>query len=194
MAEENQSVEDSTGAGRLDQIYQDSERLLSSWRDRYRDRPDLERRRLWLLALEREQLVGVAYRERAIAHRVARMPLDAETRYLVRRALIWVWQDEEMHAAYVRGLLLHHASGWMRGLTYGEQLLGAVSGWAAATDQHLHLRDRPFAVALARSLTLGGLLTGQLSSALREELEYGPFRKFCRLNVELERSAALCWA
>jgi hypothetical protein len=82
----------------------------------------------------------------------------------------------------------------MRVVTYGEQLLGALSGWASATDQHLHIRDRPFAVAMARSLTLGGLLTGRLSSALRQELDYGPFRKFCRLNVELERSAALCWA
>jgi hypothetical protein len=197
MAEETVTAEQADGrAGTvgLDQIYRESERLLATWRRRYRGRPERERRRLWLLALEREQLVGVAYRERAIAQRVARMPLDAEVRHLLRRALIWVWQDEEMHAAYVRGVLLHHASGWMRGLTYGEQLLGAVSGWASATDQHLHLRDRPFAVALARSLTLGGLLTGQLSSALRQELEYGAFRKFCRLNVELERSAALCWA
>jgi hypothetical protein len=197
MAEETPAGEEAerqAGGGRLEQIYRESERLLARWRSRYRGRPERERRRLWLLALEREQLVGVAYRERAIAQRVARMPLDAEVRHLVRRALVWVWQDEEMHAAYVRGVLLHHASGWMRGLTYGEQLYGALSGWASATDQHLHLRERPLAVALARTLTLGGLLTGQLSSALRQELDYGPFRKFCRLNVELERSAALCWA
>ncbi|HWC39045.1 MAG TPA: DUF362 domain-containing protein, partial [Acidimicrobiales bacterium] len=181
-------------AGRLDHVYQDSERLLDSWRSRYRARPALERRRLWLLALEREQLVGVAYRERAIAQRVARMPLDRETRHLIRRALIWVWQDEEMHAAYVRGVLLHSASPVMRGWTYGEQLLGAISGWASATDQHLHPRDHPVAVGLARALTLGGLLTGRLSNDLRRELDYGPFRKFCRLNVELERSATLCWS
>jgi hypothetical protein len=189
-----EDVRPRSGSGRLDEIYQESERLLATWRRRYRGRPEWELRRLWFLALEREQLVSVAYRERAIAQRVARMPLDAEVRHLLRRALIWVWQDEEMHAAYVRGVLLHRASVWTRGLTYGEQLFGAVSGWASATDQHLHVRDHPVAVALARSLTLGGLLTGRLSSALRQELDYGPFRKFCRLNVELERSAALCWA
>ena len=61
------------------QIYEESARQLARWRDRYRGRPDRERRRLWL-ALEREQVVSIAYRESAIADRIARMPLAEEVR------------------------------------------------------------------------------------------------------------------
>jgi translation elongation factor EF-Tu-like GTPase len=62
------------------QIYEESARQLARWRDRYRGRPERERRRLWLLALEREQVVSIAYRESAIADRIARMPLAEEVR------------------------------------------------------------------------------------------------------------------
>ena len=67
-------------------IYEESARQLARWRDRYRGRPDRERRRLWLLALEREQVVSIAYRESAIADRIARMPLAEEARDLIRHA------------------------------------------------------------------------------------------------------------
>ena len=47
---------------------------------------------------------------------------------------------------------------------------------------------------VASVLALGGRVTGKLTKALRRALEYGPFRQFCAFNVELERSAELCWA
>ena len=51
----------------LDEVRQVLDRL----RVKYAGRPDLEREQLWLLALEREQIVAVAYREDAVAGRVA---------------------------------------------------------------------------------------------------------------------------
>ncbi len=176
------------------QVYEESARQLARWRDRYRGRPDRERRRLWLLALEREQVVSIAYRESAIADRIARMPLAEEVRDLIRHAMVWVWKDEEMHTAYIRGVVLHHGDPVLQAVAYGEQVVGAVSGWAAAVEQHTQFRDAPVSVALASVLALGGRVTGKLTKALRAALEYGPFRRFCAFNIELERSAELCWA
>ncbi len=176
------------------EIYGESARQLAGWRERYRGRPDRERRRLWLLALEREQVVSIAYRESAIADRIARMPLAEEMRDLLRHAMVWVWKDEEMHTAYIRGVVLHRGDPVLRTVAYGEQIVGAVSGWAAAVEQHTQFRDAPVSVALASVLALGGRVTGKLTKALRGALEYGPFRRFCALNIELERSAELCWA
>ncbi|HEY4397704.1 MAG TPA: hypothetical protein VGO28_08515, partial [Acidimicrobiia bacterium] len=176
------------------EVYEKSARQLARWRERYRGRPDREQRRLWLLALEREQVVSIAYRESAIADRIARMPLAEEARDLIRHAMVWVWKDEEMHTAYIRGVVLHRGDPILRTVAYGEQIMGAVSGWAAAVEQHTQFRDAPVSVALASVLALGGRVTGQLTKALRRALEYGPFRQFCAFNVELERSAELCWA
>ena len=41
------------------------ETQLAQWRTEYAGNPDGEREMLWLLALEREQIVAVAYREEA---------------------------------------------------------------------------------------------------------------------------------
>ena len=143
------------------QIYEESVRQLARWRDRYRGRPDRERRRLWLLALEREQVVSIAYRESAIADRIARMPLAEEVRDLIRHAMVWVWKDEEMHTAYIRGVVLHRGDPVLQAVAYGEQVVGAVSGWAAAVEQHTQFRDAPVSVALASVLALGGRVDGQ---------------------------------
>jgi len=183
------------GAGApVGEIYDECARQLERWRDRYRGRPDRERRRLWLLALEREQVVSIAYRESAIADRIARMPLTAEARDVIRHAMVWVWKDEEMHTGYIRGVVLNRGDPVLQAVAYGEQVLGAVSGWAAAVQQHTQFRDAPVSVAIASALALGGRVTGKLTKALRQALEYGPFRQFCAVNVELERSAELCWA
>jgi hypothetical protein len=102
------------------QIYEESARQLARWRDRYRGQPDREQRRLWLLALEREQVVSIAYRESAIADRIARMPLAEEARDLIRHAMVWVWKDEEMHTAYIRGVVLHRGDPVLRAVAYGD--------------------------------------------------------------------------
>ena len=68
--------------------------------------PRRELLELLLIAVEREQLVSVGYREALIEERLAAMPLPEDLRALIRRALVWVWKDEEMHTIYVRGALL----------------------------------------------------------------------------------------
>jgi len=64
---------------------------------------------LFLLALEREEIVAVSYRENAIAQRLAAMPITEDIRELIRHALIWIWKDEEMHSIYIRGAILRFA-------------------------------------------------------------------------------------
>ncbi|HEY7700160.1 MAG TPA: hypothetical protein VIE88_17170, partial [Vicinamibacteria bacterium] len=59
----------------MGEIYDEFVRDLSRWRERCRDRPELERERLLLLALEREQLVTVAYRTELMKERIAEQDL-----------------------------------------------------------------------------------------------------------------------
>ena len=99
------------------------EQLLGGWRLKYAGQPELERQQLWLLALEREQIVAVAYREEAVAGRLDALEVDEDVRALIRQTLVWIWKDEELHEEYLRGLLLQRAPGilamtswklWMR--------------------------------------------------------------------------------
>jgi len=50
--------------------------------------------RLCLLALEREEIVSVAYREERMVKRLQSMPIAQELRNIVHHALLWAWQDE----------------------------------------------------------------------------------------------------
>jgi hypothetical protein len=63
--------------------------VLERWADRLAGRPDVERRRLLLLALEREQVVTVAYREDVMAARLAQLDLDPGLRRLLHHSLVW---------------------------------------------------------------------------------------------------------
>ena len=96
-------------AALLDEVRQVLDRL----RTKYAGRPDLEREQLWLLALEREQIVAVAYREEAVAGRVEALRVTGDVRALIRQTLVWIWKDEELHAEYsnTRGLLLKRRGG-----------------------------------------------------------------------------------
>jgi hypothetical protein len=87
-------------------IYDEFEQQLEAWRKQYAGQPRREMIRLCLLALEREELVSVAYREDLMAKRLASMPVNKQVREIVRHALMWAWKDEEMHAIYIRGLIL----------------------------------------------------------------------------------------
>src|SRR5580692_5731469 len=64
--------------------------LLRRWRRECAGRPGAERSRLLLLALEREQIVAVAYREEAVAGRVAELDVGAAARALIRQTLMWI--------------------------------------------------------------------------------------------------------
>src|ERR1700753_2307756 len=78
-------------------IYEEFGRQLESWRQQYAGPPRREMIRICLLALERGDVV---------ARRLAAMPVDNQVREIVRHALVWAWKDEEMHAVYIRGLIL----------------------------------------------------------------------------------------
>src|SRR6266536_3193959 len=174
-------------------VYDEFERELLDWRRRYARDPRGEMVRLFLLALEREQLVSVGYRETLIAQRLGALSVSEEAREVMRHALLWAWKDEEIHAIYIRGVLLRLGGPRLKARAFAQQLSGAVAGWAASVRQHLPWRQAPLSNALATALTTFGRLAGKVPRAVRTQLEYGPLRDFCLFQVDAERTAARCW-
>lgn len=98
--------ESSTGEyGPMGDIYDQFELELASLDRKYAQNPRPQMMRLFLLALEREEIVSVGYREELIAARVETMPIPEHEREIIRHALLWIWKDEEMHAIYIRGAI-----------------------------------------------------------------------------------------
>src|SRR5215204_2631823 len=91
--------------GAMGNIYNQFELELASLARRYAGHPRRQLIRLFLLALEREEIVSVGYREELIAARLNSMPISDQEREIVRHALLWIWKDEEMHAIYIRGAI-----------------------------------------------------------------------------------------
>lgn len=174
-------------------VYEEFVRELAEWQRLYADQPHQEMIQLFLLALEREELVSVGYRETAIVRRLQIMPLSEEVRDLIRHALLWLWKDEEMHAIYMRGILLKMGSVRLRVQALARQMAGAIGGWSASVRQHARWSDAPVSRALATALTRLGSLMGKVPRDVREHLRYGPFRNFCLFNVDAEDTAELCW-
>src|SRR4051812_37282494 len=79
----------SVAEGGVGAIYEQFERELAALRRRDAGRPRREMVRLLLLALEREEIVAVGYREALIARRLGAMPIGPRTRALIRHALTW---------------------------------------------------------------------------------------------------------
>ncbi|MEU4622061.1 DUF362 domain-containing protein [Actinoplanes sp. NPDC023801] len=175
------------GAG----LIAETEGLLAAWRTRPDGDPALERLRLMLLALEREQIVSKAYDEAFIAERVADLPVPPEVRALVRHALVWAWKDEELHTVYIRGRLL--AARRHRVRIYTRQFVGAVGGWVSATRHHRRFTRSRLGWPVATAVLLAGRLSGQVSRNLAAEISYQSFARYCALNEALERSAELCY-
>lgn len=167
--------------------------LLDRWKVEYTGRPDVEREQLWLLALEREQIVAVAYREEAVAGRVDALDLDPDVRALLRQTLVWIWKDEELHAEYLRGLLLRRPGLASTMMVYCRQIQGALSGWVSATEHHVDARSAPFRTGAAGLLVAAASATGRVPAALKSELRYQTFRRYCVLNVALEATAELAY-
>jgi hypothetical protein len=174
-------------------IYREFERQLAGWAVRYAGRPDRELVRLYLLALEREQGVTVAYSENVLGPRLATMRVPSDVRRLFRHALLSVWRDEEMHATYVRRGLLRLGSPFLSVRTFLQQTAGAMGGWTVAVRQHRRWWEAPFARATASLLVSAGRLTGRVPQAVRSHLGYCSVRDFCRYNVHTEGTAWLCW-
>lgn len=178
----------------MGEVLQEFERLLQSWKRVYVGRPDREMLRLFLLALEREQLVSVGYREALIARRLLAMPIPEDVRQVARHALLWAWKDEEMHAIYIRGVLLRLGGLHLRLKAFAQQALGGIAGWAASVRHHVPFAQAPLSHAFATLVAFIGLLSGKVPRAVRKSLDYGPFRRFCAFNVDAELTASRCWA
>ena len=171
----------------------DVQRQLDRWAIEFAGRPGSERKRLLLLALEREQIVAVAYREEAVAGRVAGLEVGDDVRALIHQTLVWIWKDEQMHAEYLRGELLGVGGLGPTAVVYGRQIQGAISGWTSATSNHRRLRTAPFRTGAASALVFVAGALGRIPPALKGELRFQTFHRYCELNVALEASAELAY-
>ncbi len=160
---------------------------------RYQEHPEREMLHLLFLALEREEIVSVSYRETLILQRLRGMPISAEVQNLMHHALVWAWKDEQMHAVYLRGAIVRLGSRGLRLRAYLRQMMGFMGGWAGSVRQHLRWSQAPISHTLATSITFIGMLTGMVPEDVREYLRYRPFRDFCIFNVDAEKTAALCY-
>jgi uncharacterized protein (DUF362 family) len=177
----------------LGAIYDQFESELALLRRRDAGQPRREMIRLLLLALEREEIVAIGYREAIIDRRLETMPIGPQVRELIRRALIWAWKDEEMHAVYLRGAILRLGSRSLKMRAYLRQVAGAMAGWCSSVQQHVPWRRSPLARSLAASITAAGSLTGHVPRDVQRHLRHGPFRDFCLFNVDAELTARLCY-
>ena len=175
-------------------VVEEFEQHLADWRVEFAGRPTEEMTALWLLALEREQLVTVAYRRDIIELRLAKMPIDPGVREAVARAIRWAWRDEEAHALYIRGVLLRGRTFPERARAWLTQVEGRVAGWTASRQHHFGWRERPITRAVAEVLEVAGALANKIPEPARDELHWTPFADFCRFNIAAERTAAMGWA
>jgi len=175
------------------ELLRDVQDQLDRWAVEFAGQPAVERKKLLLLALEREQIVAVAYREEAVAARVAALDVEDDIRSLIRQTLVWIWKDEQMHAEYLRGELLRVGGLGPQAVVYGRQVQGAISGWTSATSNHRRARTAPFRVGAASALIFVAGALGRIPSALKGELRFQTFHRYCELNVALEASAELAY-
>jgi uncharacterized protein (DUF362 family) len=174
-------------------VYDQFAQELAVWQAKYAGRPRDELIGLCLLALEREELVSVGYREELMTQRLSAMPIPPAVRELMRHALIWAWRDEEMHSIYIRGALLKYGGPLLRMKAFAQQMGGLVGGWAGSVRQHVPWRKAPFSRAGATFVTWLGAVTGKVPEDVRKYLNYGPFREFCVFNIDAEKTASLCY-
>lgn len=175
-------------------VFLEAEQELADVERRCRGNPHAAYVRLLLLALEREQIVSISFRQSVIDDRLRRMPIPEEVRRLISQAVVWIWKDEEMHAVYVRGALMRTGRGSVRLRALAEQLAGSVGGWSAAVLHHARWRTAPLSLLAARLVALAGRVGGRVPSEVGRLLRRCPFRDFCRFNADLERASARCWS
>jgi hypothetical protein len=174
-------------------VLDDVRAMLGRWRRQFAGRPGAERERLLLLALEREQIVAVAYREEAVAGRVAELDVGPAARALIRQTLMWIWKDEQLHFEFMRGLLLESGGLTPSLVVYGRAVQGALSGWTSATATGRQARSAPLRTGAAGALIAAAGATHRMPAELARELRYQTFRRYCALNVALEASAEFAY-
>src|SRR5262249_56384029 len=111
-------------------VYDEFVRELEALGRKFAGQPRREMIALFLMALEREEIVSIAYRESLMAARLRSMPLPDDVRELIRHALVWAWKDEEMHAIYIRGALLKLGNRFLQMQALLRQTAGSVGGVA----------------------------------------------------------------
>ena len=174
-------------------VLDDVRAMLGRWRLQFAGRPDAERERLLLLALEREQIVAVAYREEAVAGRVAELDVGAPARALIHQTLMWIWKDEQLHFEFMRGLLLESGGLTSALVVYGRAVQGTLSGWTSATATGRQARSAPLRAGAAGALIAVAGAARRMPPELARELRYQTFRRYCTLNVALEASAEFAY-
>lgn len=152
----------------MGEVVEEFEQTLARIHARHRDDPRRELTSLLILAMEREQLVSIAYRDELIQRRLATLSLAPDVREIFRHGIAWAWKDEEMHAIYTRGLLLRIGTPWIRSRAVIAQVAGAVAGWVSSVQQHARWsRSGHGRTTGPRG---GGAVANAGSPALRDEL------------------------
>ena len=124
-------------------VFDEFQRELALVRKACANDPRRELIQLFLLALEREELVSIGYRESLMQQRIAAMPIADDLKELLRHALVWIWKDEEMHTIYIRGAILK-LGGWrLRTQAFLTQAAGGIGGWVGSVLQHSRWRRAP---------------------------------------------------
>ncbi len=177
----------------MGRVYDEFAQELDGWRRQYTGQLQEELIHLLLLALEREELVTIAYREEVILRRLASMPISDEIRELIHHALIWVWKDEAMHSIYIRGAIFKFGNWRLQAFALLRQMAGAVGGWSASMRQHIQWSEAPIPRLLATITTGLGSIAGRIPHHVREHLDYRSFRDYCLFNIDAERTAWLCF-
>ena len=174
-------------------VYEEFERELARLRTQCAHDPRREIIRLFLLALEREEIVSVSYRESLMERRLASMPIPDDVREVIRHALVWIWKDEEMHTIYIRGAILKIGGFRLRMQAFLTQAAGGLGGWASSVMQHSCWSRAPLSRLIASTITFLGRVVGKVPKDVRQFLQFGPFRNFCEFNIDAEKTAAACW-
>ena len=149
----------------MEQVFAEAERELETVLGRFADRPRAAVVQLLLMALEREEIVSMAYREAQIADRLRRTKLPDDVRKLIEHAVIWIWKDEEMHAVYARGALMRLGGPWLRLRALCQQTGGILAGWATSVLHHA-----------GWGRAAAGVRAGQIDHAQRPHRRQGPSR------------------
>jgi hypothetical protein len=102
----------------------------------YSDYPELEDNVLLLMALERENLVSHAYKEQNLFKSIELLKISSEEKSIVKKAIAWIWKDEQMHTTYVHSQLLDQKKR-SRFLDIFSFQMGVPSGgWASSVICH----------------------------------------------------------
>jgi uncharacterized protein (DUF362 family) len=178
----------------MSEVVAEYERELAELRVAHQTDPEGEARALYLVALEREQLVTIAYSGDSLHARIDAMEASDEVKALVHHAMFWAARDEDMHTTYVRGVLFRRGMRLLAMRALGQQLGGLLAGWSSAISQHTTWSDAPISRGLACLIAGAGLVAGKVPKSARKTLQHQSFRGFAQFNAEAEVTAGMCWA